>query len=56
MRERLAEVLFLSFGMDDWGVANDDERAEWLSAADTVIAALPKFGLELLFNEAMKNE
>lgn len=38
-REALAEKLFFASGMDDWGVANDNERAEWLEMADAAIHA-----------------
>ena len=38
-REALAERMFYAAGCDDWGVANDDERTEWLEQADAVFAS-----------------
>ena len=40
-REALAQKAFEAAGRDDWGVANDLERDEWLDVADAVLDLLP---------------
>ena len=39
-REALAQKAFEAAGRDDWGVANDLERDEWLAVADAVLDLL----------------
>jgi len=39
-RQALAEVIHYALGLDDYGVANDDERQEVLDIADAVFAAI----------------
>ena len=40
-RETVAQMAFEAAGRDDWGVASDLERDEWLDVADAVLSLLP---------------
>ena len=44
LQEQLAEALHYGQGLDDWGVANDDERGE---ALDLAAAVLPIIAAEV---------
>lgn len=43
-RELLAEKLFYTAGLDDWGVANDDEKEEWYDQADVALKTVGSGG------------
>lgn len=45
VEEYMAEALFEADGRDDWGAANDYERAEYLDKANFVIIRLKMVGI-----------